>query len=197
MTIAFVTGAMLLYFYSLEKPVRLSVWGSRIKDSTPLKALSDYAFGAASWFIIYPWILIVGQVAAILTALFFSLPSNDQDAVKMLKGLQGSPYLLSATLLSIVTLVPILEELLFRGFLQSWLKNLFGRASAIVVASVIFAFSHFSTDQGISNIELLISLFVLSCFLGFVKEKRESLWASIGLHSLFNLISSILILTLD
>jgi uncharacterized protein len=64
---------------------------------------------------------------------------------------------------------------------------------SILLASLIFAFFHFSYSQGIDNIEVITSLFVFSCFLGFVYERQQSLWASVGLHALFNAISVVLI----
>ena len=63
-----------------------------------------------------------------------------------------------------------------------------------MIASLIFAAFHFSTSQGLNNIELLVSLFVLSCFLGFLYERQESLLASMALHATFNAISILAIL---
>ena len=155
---------------------------------------ADFLMGSLTWVIAYPWIVVVGQLLAVLIAFIYSGPLPDQVAVKHLKDLSQHPILFSLTALAVFSLVPMIEELLFRGFLQSWLKNKMNRFQAIILTSLIFASFHFSSSQGIENIEFVFSLFLLSCFLGFIKERQQSLWASIGLHSTFNFISILMII---
>jgi membrane protease YdiL (CAAX protease family) len=119
---------------------------------------------------------------------------GEQVAVQQLKLITHSEPLLISMMITIIGIVPILEELLFRGFLQSWLREKLSMWLAIPIASLLFAVVHFSKDQGLDNLELIASLFVLSCFLGYLFERQKSLWASIGLHSGFNLISAFMII---
>ncbi len=92
---------------------------------------------------------------------------------------------------------PVLEELFFRGLLQTaLLEEGWGlvprqvadinyrptaghRWGAIVITSVVFAAVHASVEQG-------VVLFVLSLGLGYVYERTGNLWAAIVLHGLFN-----------
>lgn len=185
------------YYLSLEQSDRNEIWGRPENQNRSSSPLRDFFIGALSWFIFYPWTLIAGQIVAIIISLISDLPQNDQVAVKLIKDLHDKPLILGFTVVSVFTVVPFLEELLFRGFLQSWMKNLFSMKLAILITSLIFALFHFGTEQGISNFELLISLFILSCFMGFLKEKRQSLWASIGLHSAFNFVSLSMLLALQ
>lgn len=152
-------------------------------------SIVDFFIGSATWLIAYPWTVFVSLFVAIALALLYHGPHVDQIAVKHLKGILDTFWLFWATAAAIVIIVPVLEELMFRGFLQTWLKDIFGRGKAIIITSVIFALFHFSGSQGFDNLELIASLFVLACFLGFVRERQQSLWASIGLHSTFNCIS--------
>ena len=95
---------------------------------------------------------------------------------------------------AVIILVPITEEFLFRGLLQSWLKQkLRSPLCSILFSSGIFVFFHYSSQLGLSNIPLLSSLFVLSCMLGYLYERQHSLWAPIGLHCFFNFMSLLLL----
>jgi membrane protease YdiL (CAAX protease family) len=114
-------------------------------------------------------------------------------AVKHLKDVMVFPSLFWSSVILIISVVPILEEVLFRGFLHEWLVRLFGVKAAILLTASTFALFHFSTSQGADNVELIISLFVLGCFLSFLKERQRSLWAPIGLHSVFNAVSVLMI----
>jgi hypothetical protein len=97
----------------------------------------------------------------------------------------------------VIIAAPVIEELLFRGFLQNYFKRYLGTKAAILITSLCFALFHLAPSQGLGNISLVISLFSFACFLGFVYERQKSLFASIGLHMFFNLVSSIRILFLE
>ena len=121
----------------------------------------------------------------------------DQVAVKNLKSILSYPLLLTSTIGVIVIMVPLAEEMLFRGFFQNWIIQRIGRFKGILVTSLLFAGFHFSISQGWANVELLLSLFVLSCYLGFIYERQRSLWAAAGLHMAFNAFSVGIILLQD
>lgn len=192
-----ICAALIIYFAALDKPIREAVWGSPSEIRNWRQNIKDFFIGSLSWPIAFPWVIVVGQFLAILFALFYTGSLPDQAAVQHLKEILSHPWLFGGTALIIVTLVPFSEELLFRGFLQSWLKPWLGRNYAILLTALIFASFHFSMSQGIENIEFISSLFLLSCFLGFVKERQKSLWASIGLHSTFNFMSILMLIFED
>lgn len=175
-------------FALLNSAEKREIWGKK------LIAWEDLLFGAATWLISFPIVSLWSELVALVCLLLFNYISVDQLAVKNLKIIAEKPLLFELTLLSVFTLIPLIEELLFRGFLQSWLVTKMRASLAIVTTSLIFALFHFSSSQGITNIELISSLFVLSCFLGFLYEKRRSIWAPIGLHAFFNGISAMMIL---
>ncbi|MGL5263711.1 MAG: lysostaphin resistance A-like protein, partial [Candidatus Rhabdochlamydia sp.] len=118
----------------------------------------------------------------------------EQVAVRYLKKSIYSPSQLIPALIMIVCAAPIIEELLFRGCLQSYLKRYMKSSLAIIFSSLCFSVFHFSFSQGIGNVSLLFSLFVFALFLGFIYERQGSLFASIGLHMTLNVVSVVRIL---
>lgn len=95
--------------------------------------------------------------------------------------------------LVIVLLAPLLEELIFRGYMfkalrHSWL----GLAGTLLVTSVLFVLLH----VGQYNLWLLIQLAVFSVILGLARERTESIFTPWLLHTVNNLVSYIALLFL-
>lgn len=154
----------------------------------------DFGLGIVSWLIAYPIVLLLSQIVIFILGEIYGLSLVDQLAVRQIRDVLKEPVLLFSTLLAVLIVVPILEELLFRGFLQGALRNFFGPLNAIVICSLIFAAFHFSLSQGINNLTIVGSLFILSLFLGYLKERQANLFAPIALHMTFNAISVAMIL---
>lgn len=177
------------YLLFLKQDVRESIFGKKGLFSFSQSA-KDFALGMLSWLLCYPIVLAINQTFALIDHfLGRPAPEYEQVAVKFLRIAMDYPVLLIVMGVLIILIVPIVEEVLFRGFLQNWLKQGMGRAKAVVLTAAIFSLFHFSMSQGVYNVELLISLFTLGCFLGFLYERQQSLWPAIGLHSTFNAIS--------
>ena len=189
-------GLILFVFCKLQNPtLNQMIW----KDPTiePKRSpLFDFSFGVMAWIIAFPPVAVIGQISDLLLYVFFGVEHYEQVAVRYLKMTLGSPSLLLSALFLILIAAPILEELLFRGFLQSHLKAHVGAKSAILITALCFALFHLSVSQGLGNISLAITLFCFACFLGFIYERQGSLFASIGLHTAFNAVSSFRILFL-
>jgi membrane protease YdiL (CAAX protease family) len=82
-----------------------------------------------------------------------------------------------------IVIVPVFEEMLFRGLFQTMLRSVSARPwLSIVISSIIFAMSH-------ANAGHWPTLFVLSLCMGYAYEKSGSLLRPIFIHSLFNAIS--------
>lgn len=189
-----ITGLMLIaYFFLLPMRARRAILGPSSFLGIQHN-LRNMILGGAIWAVSYPIVVIIGQIVAIAVQLLhLELPKHEQVAVQSLRGTLEHPILFVSMALLLIFVVPTIEEMLFRGCLQTWIKNRLGRVWGIVLASSIFALFHFSTSQGFDNVELLLSLFVLGCFLGYLYERQQSLWASVGLHATFNAISVLVI----
>lgn len=185
-----VAAMMGLYTFYIEKHSLAVIWGKfKTSSQLPLKI-----FGY--WCIAYFTVLIVNNGVHFLMERWVQFPVTDQMAVEQVRGAFSQPILYGLTSFSIITLVPAIEEILFRGYLQQWLKRYLSPVYSILIVAVIFAFFHFSIEQKWMNVELIAALFTFSLFLGFVRERYHSLNASIFLHGTFNGMS-ILFLTLQ
>lgn len=178
-----------IYLNFLDSKNRKLIFGK----SFGLNNVKDVSLGVVTWFISFPVVLVVGKTLEIIFKLLSLEVSVNQVAVSQVKDALSSPTLFLGIATSIVFFVPIIEEFLFRGCLQTWVKGKIGLTKAIFLSSFVFAAFHFSLSQGLGNIELLSSLFVLSCFLGFIYERQQSLLASISLHAFFNAVSVLMI----
>jgi membrane protease YdiL (CAAX protease family) len=180
--------AIFIFYLSLSRSLRHQIWG----DSSLW--YRHLLIGITTWFLSYPIVLVFNQLMSLMVWVIFQQEPTAQVAVKNFAQILSHPFLFWTMTLVVTCIVPMVEELLFRGFLQSWLRRKFHSSlAAIALTSIIFAFFHYSTSQGVSNIELISSLFVLSCFLGYLYERQHSLWASIGLHGFFNGMSVLMI----
>jgi uncharacterized protein len=152
----------------------------------------DFFIGIISWIIVFPIVLFSSQILELLTQLLLQVQHfPEQVAIYYLKQTLNHPLAFIAAIVFIIIFAPLIEEFLFRSLLQSWLKSKMDRKAAILIASLCFAFFHFSPSQGSSNITIIGSLFILGIFLGFLYERQRSLIAPIALHATFNCISII------
>jgi hypothetical protein len=88
-------------------------------------------------------------------------------------------------LLGTVVLTPLLEELVFRGLLQTTINEMTGwkrRWSAILITAGLFGFIHIN----IASPHALPALIGLGIVLGWCYERTGNLWVNIAIHAGFN-----------
>jgi len=159
-------------------------------ESVPLNLANDFKMGLYAWLISCPLVLFLTTFLEwLVLTLFNATFIPDQLAVYFVKMTFSDPFYFAITIITIVIITPLVEETLFRGFLQSFIRRHIGSKQAILVTSTCFALFHYSPEQGLGNIPIVGTLFVLALFLGYLYEKQGSLFASISLHALFNGIS--------
>jgi len=203
--ISFITGfqffLMLIIFvvlagtlYKLNRGAFAKIWKNRTPPSNPV--LLDFAIGIFAWLLSFPIVSVISEIVDKILQSIFGLEYYEQTAVKFVKAAMSSPISLTFAILSVLVLAPLMEELLFRGLLQTYCKKRLGAKPAILISSLCFALFHFSSSQGLGNISLILSLFILGGFLGLIYERQGSLWASVGLHMTFNAVSALRIIIL-
>ncbi len=77
-----------------------------------------------------------------------------------------------------VVMAPLVEELLYRVILQTWLIQHLGKVYGIALAAFFFASAHGFPDS--------MAIFPLGIFLGIVYQQRRSYIAAVSLHAIFN-----------
>lgn len=187
----FAIFAMLIVYCAWIK--RESLWAILGQNWSWKRAPKNCAMGVFALVVSYPWVVLISLLVALLASWAWGAPRVEQTVVKQLIEFKQYPLLFTAMALLVVFFIPIIEEVLFRGFLQSWLRRKIGRFGALFLTAALFAIVHFVPSQGIGNVELIVSLFVLACALGFIYEKEQSLLAPISLHVAFNGVSVLIL----
>ncbi len=134
----------------------------------------------------YPLLWVANVIGQQIVFIVWGEITLEQVAVQEVRATFGSPWLFMAMSFVVTFFVPFIEEFFFRGVLLTSLTKWFTPWGAVTIASLCFSLVHFSPDQGPNNIPLLLSLIVLSQFLGYLYLKQGTLWAPIALHSIFN-----------
>jgi membrane protease YdiL (CAAX protease family) len=123
-------------------------------------------------------------VFATLLATYPLRSAERQHAV--LRMLQEYPSLEAYfwAILSAVLMAPLIEELLFRVILQSWLTTHLGRRAGWLIASFLFASVHGFPDS--------IALLPLALILGAAWHLTRRYWTIVTAHALFNAVMLVL-----
>lgn len=181
-----ILAAIALYCSAIPREVAWKMW----RRSDRPYFFQDMGFALLSFVIAFPVVIFLNEVFDLLLYHFFQVAElPDQLAVRFLKMTFQYPSYLFLSIVTVVLFAPMLEEVLFRGFLQSFIRQHLGSKWAIFITAFCFSVFHYSPEQGASNFSIISSLFAIALFLGFVYEKRGSLAASISLHVLFNAIN--------
>ncbi len=89
-----------------------------------------------------------------------------------------------ATIIYLAILVPIVEELFFRGMTITFLANVTHPAIAILVSAAVFALFHI--DPSYFSFNQVIYIFCLGTIFGTTAIVTRSIWPGVMLHSLNN-----------
>jgi len=152
----------------------------------PTRSMAIIA-GAAAMLIAWPCAHIAGQVTAIIieTTSRAATPTIVHDTLQELAAAEQDIWLWVRRL-TVVLLVPFIEEVMYRGIAQESLRRLgFGPWLAIISTSALFALMHASAVPA-NGQHALVALFVLSIFFGWLYERTGRLSASVTLHAVFN-----------
>jgi membrane protease YdiL (CAAX protease family) len=89
--------------------------------------------------------------------------------------------------ISLVILPPIVEEIIFRGFLYTRFRRVFSVWVSAFFVSILFAVGHLQIGTGNTPLWIAaIDTFVLSMVLVGLRELTGNIWAGVGVHALKN-----------
>jgi membrane protease YdiL (CAAX protease family) len=133
---------------------------------------------------------VLGFAAAVLPVLgvwLLTLPwrstSNSHGLLQLLEQDRSFSTLFWIVIAAVV-LAPLVEELIYRVVLQTWLQRIAPPREALFAVAVIFAAVHRLPDA--------IPLLPLALVLGYVYQQRRSFLSVVLLHMLFNAANLIL-----
>lgn len=127
-------------------------------------------------------------VASIIERLIPQINLSQQQQIGF-TGATTVPQLL-LVFISLVVLPPIIEEILFRGFLFGGLRTKLPLVWAALITSILFALPHLQFGSGEPLLwAAFIDTFILSLVLVYARVKSGSLWTAIGLHALKNCVA--------
>lgn len=152
-----------------------------LKDHPRLTDLGYMLIGLGIYlFTYYVFVIVVQRIVP-------SLNVNQKQDLGFSTSTTGNQLWL--VFISLVILPPIIEEILFRGFLYTGLRTKLHKITAAVITSAIFASLHLI--EGTSGILWIAGLdtFILSLVLVYLREKTDKLWAPMGLHMTKNFLA--------
>jgi membrane protease YdiL (CAAX protease family) len=117
-------------------------------------------------------------IVRVETVLLGGLPANPQAAL-LSQGVPALPTNFLMLFLLLVVIMPIAEEMLFRGFLYRLLRGHFSVWAAAPISAAAFAALH-----GVPS--LFPWLFYMGVVYAVLAERTGSLWASIVVHAMAN-----------
>lgn len=118
-------------------------------------------------------------LSIIVSLLVSSVLPYNQEQEQPLGFANPAGYELILIFIGLVILVPLAEEVLFRGFIFSGLRKQLSFLWTSILVSILFALVHGQVNVG-------LDVFALSLVLCYLREKTDSLWPAILLHATKN-----------
>jgi uncharacterized protein len=180
-------AAIQLTYYALTRLLVVGsgalTWAEMGVHGGPRRALTDLVWGAS---FALPVIGITLVLASLVAAFVSAVPESPLPPT-------GTAGGLLLNLLGGAILVPLGEELLFRGVTTTAWQRAYGSSRAIIQGGLFFAVVHLLQIGGTAPDQALALAFVgfvtrlpVAFALGWLFVARRSLWASVGLHMGFN-----------
>jgi membrane protease YdiL (CAAX protease family) len=110
-----------------------------------------------------------------------------QSRIDLLMGSELSWPRFFVTLLGAGLLAPVAEELFFRGFLYTALRQRLGIAAAVTISSLVFGVGH------IDALGVVAASFIMGIALALAYEYTRSLWVAIAIHAFNNSLATLLV----
>ena len=96
------------------------------------------------------------------------------------------PLLTALTLAHVALLVPLAEELIWRGMVQTGIRAALGARAGIALTAVMFTFIHWPAIAPDGRVVGLSMLLALALGLGILRERTGSVVAPVVVHAIFN-----------
>lgn len=132
---------------------------------------------------------IVGAQAGVTRVFQSAGVTNIESATAALK--PASPAIVPVIWVLLIVVVPLSEELFFRGVVQRRVATSSGTAVGVTVSSVLFGVVHLPAEAGLSlqTAFPVVQALVSGAILGLLYERTDNLSVTIAAHGLFNAVT--------
>jgi membrane protease YdiL (CAAX protease family) len=137
----------------------------------------DVKIGIKYYLIVLPVIILAGFAVDFVLRIFGIAPEQ-QDIINIFLNEDSLGVLIFMFFFGMLA-APVIEEILFRGFLQPAVRTTFGKLKAIFISGLLFALVHLDAH-------VFLQIFILGLLLAYLFEKTESLIAPITVHICHN-----------
>ena len=134
------------------------------------------------------YLLLTGVILAVAGALVGE-QSLEADQQLGFEGASAAWEIILA-FVSLVLVAPIVEEILFRGYLFGGLRSRWSFRVSALISAVLFGLAHGQLNVGLDT-------FALGLFLAYVYEKSGNVWVAVALHGLKNLLAFTFLFLVD
>jgi membrane protease YdiL (CAAX protease family) len=177
--------------------ILLAVWGFLRHRRAKISQLGlarrpswlDTGYAILGYLVYFLLFLAIATIAGALTGI-----NLEQEQELGFDAILGSKEKLMA-LASLVILPPLVEEIVFRGFVFGGLRKKLRFMWATLITSLLFAGPHLlASSEGLLWVAGLDTL-ALSFVLCYLREKTGALWAPMAVHAIKNTIAFVLLLS--
>ncbi len=169
-----------IYFVVGQRRQDISALGVTMK-----RFFANVRYGIVAYVGLIPVLVIVMFTTTMLFEIF-KIPVEPQPVLVLLREEEHIPTLLYMCFFTGL-FGPIVEEVLFRGFVYGLFKRYAGVFGGVVLSAAFFASIH-------TNLASFFPIFCLGILLAYLYEKTGSLISSITVHVIHNSVSLMLLL---
>ena len=174
---------MMAVFYGARR-FYPSLFAGRL-NNTKLSIFTSFKKALPLFLMLLPGVWIAALLWAWVLAAFEGLGLienlEQQDLVTLFQG-GGDPVAIGLLVIAAVVLAPIVEELIFRGCLDRFLKSQTTLLPAQIASGILFSMIHW-------NLLSFLPLVLVGIFLARIYEKTGSILVAIWFHAFFNAFS--------
>ncbi|MEF8848193.1 MAG: type II CAAX endopeptidase family protein [Candidatus Thermoplasmatota archaeon] len=175
-TVLIFLGTPFIWYISVNR-IKIKEMLKRLKIKT--KNIENAAlWGFIATILMFTVVFLIGSIITYYGYTEEEL-SNIQDLAR---------YVSMYSLLLIILIQSVGEEIFFRGFLLEKIGKLFDEKTAIIATAILFGLAHMSY----AKIYTVAMTMTMGLFLGYIVYKTKNLFSSITAHLLFNLTSFLL-----
>lgn len=159
-------------------------WKSAKKHGTSLMEDVTLSFHNLNGRYLLGMTLFGAAAAVCISSVYTLLPDSLTASYEAMSYGSFQAYDVTLAVISATLLAPLLEEIVFRGYMLNRLLPVFGETKAVATVSVLFALCHINLLWGLYGL-------IMGYLLAKVSVRQDNLLYSVAMHVGFNLPSAV------